>query len=92
MQLQNFNNTACRPSISCYGYGNPGFIMVKCSKCSLKKERASVNAIQMFTCVTSPITLLNIEVYEATGTVWADNGASQSVGGELMFKFLKNHR
>ncbi|GFT33963.1 transposon Tf2-6 polyprotein [Nephila pilipes] len=32
----------------------------------------------------------DIEVYEATGTVCADTGASQSVGGELMFKFLKN--
>ncbi|GFU50066.1 transposon Tf2-6 polyprotein [Nephila pilipes] len=44
----------------------------------------------MFTCVTSPVTLLDIEVYEATGTVCADTGASQSVGGELMFEFLKN--
>ncbi|GFS74833.1 transposon Tf2-6 polyprotein [Nephila pilipes] len=44
----------------------------------------------MFICVTSPVTLLDIEVYEATGTVCADAGASQSVGGELMFKFLKN--
>ncbi|GFY75653.1 retrovirus-related Pol polyprotein from transposon 17.6 [Trichonephila inaurata madagascariensis] len=45
----------------------------------------------MFTCFTSPVALLNIEVYEATDTVCADTGASQSVGGELMFKFLKNH-
>ncbi|GFS84752.1 transposon Tf2-6 polyprotein, partial [Nephila pilipes] len=44
----------------------------------------------MFTCVTSPVPLFEIEVYEATGTVCADTGASQSVGGELMFKFLKN--
>ncbi|GFU14292.1 transposon Tf2-6 polyprotein [Nephila pilipes] len=44
----------------------------------------------MFTCVTSPVNVLDIEVYEATGTVCADTGASQSVGGELMFKFLKN--
>ncbi|GFU19917.1 transposon Tf2-6 polyprotein [Nephila pilipes] len=44
----------------------------------------------MFTCVTSPVTLLDIEVYEATGIVCADTEASQSVGGELMFKFLKN--
>ncbi|GFW98443.1 transposon Tf2-8 polyprotein [Trichonephila clavipes] len=44
----------------------------------------------MFTCLTSPVALLDIEVYEATGTVCADTGASQSVGGELMFKFLRN--
>ncbi|GFU61750.1 transposon Tf2-6 polyprotein [Nephila pilipes] len=44
----------------------------------------------MFPCVTSPVSLLDIEVYEATHTVWAKTGASQSVGGELMFKFLKN--
>ncbi|GFS39048.1 transposon Tf2-6 polyprotein [Nephila pilipes] len=44
----------------------------------------------MFTSVTSPVTLLDIEVYEATGTVCADTGASQSVDGELMLKFLKN--
>ncbi|GFU18255.1 hypothetical protein NPIL_605711 [Nephila pilipes] len=44
----------------------------------------------MFTCVTSPVPQLVIEVYKATGTVCADTGASQSVGGELMFKFLKN--
>ncbi|GFS58923.1 transposon Tf2-6 polyprotein [Nephila pilipes] len=90
MQSQNINNTICRPLISCYGCGNPGFIKEKCPKCSLKKELASVNAIQMFTCVTSPVTLLDIEVYEDTGTVCGDTGASQSVGGELMIKFLKN--
>ncbi|GFX63117.1 transposon Tf2-6 polyprotein [Trichonephila clavipes] len=31
----------------------------------------------MFTCFTSPVALLDIEVYEATGTVCADTGASQ---------------
>ncbi|GFW05651.1 retrovirus-related Pol polyprotein from transposon 412 [Trichonephila clavipes] len=36
------------------------------------------------------VALLDIEVYEATGTVCADTGASQSLGGELMFKFLRN--
>ncbi|GFT31611.1 retrovirus-related Pol polyprotein from transposon 412 [Nephila pilipes] len=90
MQSQNVNNTVCRPPISCYGCDNPGFIKAKCPKCSLSKERANVNAIQMSTCVTSPVTLLDIEVYETIGTVWADTGASQSVGGELMFKFSKN--
>ncbi|GFS80445.1 retrovirus-related Pol polyprotein from transposon 412 [Nephila pilipes] len=40
--------------------------------------------------VTSPVTLLDIEVYEATGTVCAYTGASESVSGEVMFKFLKN--
>ncbi|GFV01180.1 hypothetical protein TNCV_4280561 [Trichonephila clavipes] len=44
----------------------------------------------MFTCLTSPVALLDIEVYEATGTVCADTGASQSLGGELMFKLLRN--
>ncbi|GFU42659.1 retrovirus-related Pol polyprotein from transposon 17.6 [Nephila pilipes] len=82
--------TAYCPPISCYGSGNPGFITAKCPKCSLKKVLVSVNAIQMFTCVTSQVTLLDIEIYEATGTVWADTRASQSVGGELMFKILKN--
>ncbi|GFU07584.1 transposon Tf2-6 polyprotein [Nephila pilipes] len=33
----------------------------------------------MFPCVTSPVPLFDIEVYEATGTVCADTGASQSV-------------
>ncbi|GFT17238.1 transposon Tf2-6 polyprotein [Nephila pilipes] len=37
------------------------------------------------------VTPFDIEVYEATGTVCADTAASQSVGGELMFTFLKNH-
>ncbi|GFT32211.1 retrovirus-related Pol polyprotein from transposon 412 [Trichonephila clavipes] len=60
------------------------------SKMLTKKESASVNAIHMFTCLTSPVALLDIEVYEATGTVCADTGASQSLGGELMFKFLRN--
>ncbi|GFT45688.1 transposon Tf2-6 polyprotein [Nephila pilipes] len=60
------------------------------SEMFIKERGASVNAIQMFTCVTSPVTLLDIEVHEATGTVGADIGASGSVGGELIFKFLKN--
>ncbi|GFW09272.1 retrovirus-related Pol polyprotein from transposon 412 [Trichonephila clavipes] len=46
----------------------------------------------MFTCLTFTVALLDIEVYAATGTVCADTGASQSVGGELMFKFLRNRR
>ncbi|GFS74213.1 uncharacterized protein TNCV_1681521 [Trichonephila clavipes] len=78
-------NTGFHPPISCYGCGNLGFIKSKCPKCSLKKESASVNAIHMFTCLSSPVALLDIEVYEATGTVCADTGASQSVGDELMF-------
>ncbi|GFS35385.1 retrovirus-related Pol polyprotein from transposon 412 [Nephila pilipes] len=90
MQSQNVNNTVYHPPISCYDCCNPGFIKAKCPKCSLKKERAFVNDIQMFTCVTSPVTLLDIEVYEATGIVCVDTGVSQSVGGELMFKFLNN--
>ncbi|GFU46323.1 hypothetical protein NPIL_207501 [Nephila pilipes] len=47
MQSQNVNNTVCRPPVSCYGCGNPGFIKAKCPKCSLKKERASVKAIHV---------------------------------------------
>ncbi|GFV86058.1 putative RNA-directed DNA polymerase from transposon X-element [Trichonephila clavipes] len=82
-------NTGFHP-LGCYGCGNPGFIKSKCPKCSQKKESASVNAIHMLTCLTSPVALLDIEVYEATGTVCADTGASQSLGGELMFKFLRN--
>ncbi|GFT26294.1 transposon Tf2-6 polyprotein, partial [Nephila pilipes] len=54
------------------------------------KERASVNAIQRFTCVTSPVTIFGIEVYDAIGIVCADTGDSQSDGGKLIFKFLKN--
>ncbi|GFU74016.1 copia protein [Trichonephila clavipes] len=54
-------NTGFHPPISCYGCGNPGFIKSKCPKCS-QKESASVNAIHMFTCLTSPVALLDIEV------------------------------
>ncbi|GFY63666.1 retrovirus-related Pol polyprotein from transposon 412 [Trichonephila inaurata madagascariensis] len=36
----------------------------------------------MFTCLTPLPALLDIEIYEATGTVCADTGASQSVGRE----------
>ncbi|GBN07009.1 Copia protein [Araneus ventricosus] len=76
-------------SVYCYGCGYPGFIKSKCPKCSPKKDGAHVNAIQVFTCFTLPVALLDIEVYEATGTVCADTGARQSVGGELMFNFLQ---
>ncbi|GFU35884.1 retrovirus-related Pol polyprotein from transposon 412 [Nephila pilipes] len=45
----------------------------------------------MFTCsIHSPAALVDIEVYEATYTVSADTGTSQSAGGELMLTFLKN--
>ncbi|GFY46382.1 retrovirus-related Pol polyprotein from transposon 412 [Trichonephila inaurata madagascariensis] len=67
-------------------FANPSYMPAR----NTNTESASVNAIQMFTCLTSPAALLDIEVYEATGTVCADTGASQSVGGELMFKFLRN--
>ncbi|GFT26050.1 transposon Tf2-6 polyprotein [Nephila pilipes] len=76
MQSHKVNNTVCRPPISCYGCGNPGFIKAKYPKCSLKKERVSVITLQMFTCVTSPVTLLDIEVHKATGTVCVDTGSA----------------
>ncbi|GBN97187.1 hypothetical protein AVEN_212494-1 [Araneus ventricosus] len=76
-------------SVYCSGCGYPGFIKSKCPKCSPNKDGAHVNSIQVFTCFTLPVALLDIEVYEATGTVCADTGASQSVGGELMFNFLQ---
>ncbi|GFS76264.1 hypothetical protein NPIL_604481, partial [Nephila pilipes] len=31
------NSTVCRPPISYYECGNPGFIKAKCPKCTLKK-------------------------------------------------------
>ncbi|GFU90875.1 retrovirus-related Pol polyprotein from transposon 412 [Trichonephila clavipes] len=58
----------------------PWIYKIEMSKMLTKKESASVNAIHMFTCLTSPVALLDIEVYEATGTVCADTGASQSLG------------
>ncbi|GFX66889.1 retrovirus-related Pol polyprotein from transposon 297 [Trichonephila clavipes] len=58
------------------------------SKMLTKKKKVPLST--PYTCLTSPVALLDIEVYEATGTVCADTGASQSVGGELMFKFLRN--
>ncbi|CAL1262124.1 unnamed protein product [Larinioides sclopetarius] len=76
-------------SVYCYGCGYPGFIKSKSPKCSSKKDSAFANAIQVFTCFTLPVALLDIEVYEATGTVCADTGASHSVGGEIMFNFLQ---
>ncbi|GBN42173.1 hypothetical protein AVEN_237779-1 [Araneus ventricosus] len=76
-------------SVYCYGCGYTGFIKSKCAKCVPKKDGAHVNAIQVFTCFTLPVALLDTEVYEATGTVCADTGASQSVGAELMFNFLQ---
>ncbi|GFW96321.1 retrovirus-related Pol polyprotein from transposon 297 [Trichonephila clavipes] len=75
-------NTGFHPPISCYGCGNPGFIKSKCPKCSSQKESASVNAIHMFTCLTSTVALLDIEVYEATGTVCADTEASHNTVDE----------
>ncbi|GFT65571.1 hypothetical protein NPIL_536631 [Nephila pilipes] len=45
----------------------------------IKERVCFFNAIQMFTWVTSPVTLLDIEVYEATGTVCATTGASTLV-------------
>ncbi|GBN03791.1 Retrovirus-related Pol polyprotein from transposon 17.6 [Araneus ventricosus] len=76
-------------SVYCYGCGYPGFIKSKCPKCSPTKDGAHVNAIQVFTCFTLPVALLDIDVYDATGTVCTDTGASHSVGGELIFNFLQ---
>ncbi|GBN87953.1 Retrovirus-related Pol polyprotein from transposon 17.6 [Araneus ventricosus] len=56
---------------------------------SSEERRCSCQCIQVFTCFALPVALLDIEVYEATGTVCSDTGASQSVGLELMFNFLQ---
>ncbi|GFW21781.1 uncharacterized protein TNCV_2575151 [Trichonephila clavipes] len=73
-------DTGCHSPVSCYDCGNPGFIKSKCPKMLTKKESAFVNAIQMYTCLNSPVALLDIEVYEATSTVCADTDASQTSG------------
>ncbi|GFX47466.1 retrovirus-related Pol polyprotein from transposon 17.6 [Trichonephila clavipes] len=61
------------------------------SKMLTKKESASVNAIHMFTCLTSPVALLDIEVYKATGTVCADTEASQSLGTSGIVMDMRNN-
>lgn len=82
-----------RPTLTCYGCGEPGVIKSRCPKCNLSGTNSSArfgNVIfQSCSEKHSQLAILNITVNGIFGTACADSGASHCIAGELLYKILK---
>ncbi|GFV81760.1 retrovirus-related Pol polyprotein from transposon 17.6 [Trichonephila clavipes] len=83
--------TEGRNPIRCYGCGTPGVIKSKCPKCTRANEmETAVNCMTLFN-LNSNLYPTSVIVLKIFGEKIADTGASHTIAGEKMFKFLQEH-
>ncbi|GFW04819.1 retrovirus-related Pol polyprotein from transposon 297 [Trichonephila clavipes] len=88
-----FKNEGRYP-IQCYGCGTPGVIKSKCPKCTRANEmETAVNCITLFNLNSNlyPTSMIVLKIFGEKIAVCADTGASHTIAGEKMFKFLQEH-
>ncbi|GFU55842.1 retrovirus-related Pol polyprotein from transposon 297 [Trichonephila clavipes] len=84
--------TEGRNPVQCYGCGTPGIIKSKCPTCTRANEmETAVNCMTLFKLnsnlyATSAIVL---KIFGEKIAACADTGASNTIAGEKMFKFLQ---
>ncbi|GFU04484.1 retrovirus-related Pol polyprotein from transposon 297 [Trichonephila clavipes] len=86
--------TEGRNPIRCYGCGTPGFIKSKCPKCMRANEmETAVNCMTLFNLNSNlyPTSEIVLKIFGEKIAVCADTGASHTIAGEKMFKFLQQH-
>ncbi|GFW07870.1 uncharacterized protein TNCV_3920031 [Trichonephila clavipes] len=86
--------TERRNSIKCYGCGTPGFVKSKCPKCPRANEmETAVNCMTLFNLNSNlyPTSMIVLKIFGEKIAVCADTGASHTIAGEKMFKFLQEH-
>ncbi|GFY21584.1 retrovirus-related Pol polyprotein from transposon 297 [Trichonephila clavipes] len=80
--------------IKCYGCGTPGVIKSKCPKCTRANEmETAVNCMTLFNLNSNlyPTSVIVLKIFGEKIAVCADTGASHTIAGEKMFKFLQEH-
>ncbi|GFX93526.1 retrovirus-related Pol polyprotein from transposon 297 [Trichonephila clavipes] len=86
--------TEGRNPIRCYGCGTPGVIKSKCPKCTRDNEmETAVNCMKLFNLNLNlyPTSVIVLEIFGEKIAVCTDTGASHTIAGEKMFKFLQEH-
>ncbi|GFU04449.1 retrovirus-related Pol polyprotein from transposon 17.6 [Trichonephila clavipes] len=86
--------TEGRNPIRCYGCGTPGFLKSKCPKCTRANEmETAVNCMTSFNLNSNlyPTSEIALKIFGEKIAVCGDTGASHTIAGEKMFKFLQEH-
>ncbi|GFV86653.1 retrovirus-related Pol polyprotein from transposon 17.6 [Trichonephila clavipes] len=79
-----------RNPIQCYGCGTPGVVKSKCPKCTRANEmETAVNCMTLFNLY--PTSMIVLKIFGEKIAVCTDTGASHTIAGEKMFKFLQEH-
>ncbi|GFX82050.1 transposon Ty3-I Gag-Pol polyprotein [Trichonephila clavipes] len=86
--------TEGRNPIRCYECGTPGVVKSKCPKCTRANEmETAVNCMTLFNLNSNlyPTSVIVLKIFGEKIAVCADTGASHTIAGEKMFKFLQEH-
>ncbi|GFY33433.1 transposon Ty3-I Gag-Pol polyprotein [Trichonephila clavipes] len=86
--------TEGRNPIRCYGCGTTRVIKSKCPKCTRANEmETSVNCMTLFNLNSNlyPTSVIVLKIFGEKIAECADTGASHTIAGEKMFKFLQEH-
>ncbi|GFT19383.1 retrovirus-related Pol polyprotein from transposon 297 [Trichonephila clavipes] len=86
--------TEGRNTMRCYGCGTPGVVKPKCPTCTRANEmETAVNCMTVFNLNSNlyPTSVIVLKIFGEKIAVCADTGASYTIAGENMFKFLQEH-
>ncbi|GFR07531.1 uncharacterized protein TNCT_655681, partial [Trichonephila clavata] len=88
------SRTEGRKPIDCYGCGTPGVVKSKCPTCTRTNEiETEVNCMTLFNLNSDlyPSSVIVLKHFGEKIAVCADTGASHTIAGEKLFKFLQEH-
>ncbi|GFQ78331.1 uncharacterized protein TNCT_708171 [Trichonephila clavata] len=88
------SRTEGRKPIQCYGCGTPGVVKSKCPTCTRTNEiETEVNCMTLFNLNSDlyPSSVIVLKIFGEKIAVCADTGASHTIAGEKLFKFLQEH-
>ncbi|GFV95737.1 transposon Tf2-9 polyprotein [Trichonephila clavipes] len=86
--------TEGRNPIRCYGCRTPGVIKSKCPKCTRANEmETAVNCMTLLNLNSNlyPTSMIVLKIFGEKIAICADTGASHTIAGEMMLKFLQEH-
>ncbi|GFR17368.1 retrovirus-related Pol polyprotein from transposon 297 [Trichonephila clavata] len=88
------SRTEGRKPIQCYGCGTPGVVKSKCPTCTRTNEmETEVNCMTLFNLNSDlyPSSVIVLKIFGEKIAVCAETGASHTIAGEKLFKFLQEH-
>ncbi|GFQ94578.1 retrovirus-related Pol polyprotein from transposon 297, partial [Trichonephila clavata] len=88
------SRTEGRKPIQCYGCGTPGVVKSKCPTCTRTNElETEVNCMALFNLNSDlyPSSVIVLKIFGEKIAVCSDTGASHTISGEKLFKFLQEY-